>query len=78
LDTKYYRPLTGLARVNLQQASSRSRRSQQPVEAGNNRTKEDRLSQRWLVGKDPVDLVGSFPAFGEVGSNHAAVVHLLG
>jgi hypothetical protein len=31
-------------------------------------TAEDRLSQRWLVAKDPIDLVGSFPTFGEVGS----------
>jgi hypothetical protein len=42
---------------------------EQPIEAGNNRTKEDRLSERWLVGEDPIDLFGSFPSFGEVGGN---------
>jgi hypothetical protein len=49
--------------------------SEQSVEAGNNRTKEDRLSERWLVAEEPVDLVGSFPSFGEVSSYHTEVVH---
>jgi hypothetical protein len=31
--------------------------SEQSVDAGNNRTKEDRLSQRWLVAEDPIDLM---------------------
>jgi hypothetical protein len=53
------------------QASSRSRQ-------GNNRTKENRLSQLWLVGKDPIDLFDSFPSFREEGSNRAEVVHFLG
>jgi hypothetical protein len=38
-------------------------------------TAEDRLSQRWLVAKDPIDLVGSFPTFGEVGSRNRKPVY---
>jgi hypothetical protein len=51
---------------------------EQPIDRGNNRTKEDRLSQRWLFGKHSIDLFGGFPAFGEIGRNHAEVIHFLG
>jgi hypothetical protein len=44
---------------------------EQPVEAGNNRTQKNRLSQLWRVAKDPIDPVCSFSSFLEVDSNHA-------